>query len=291
MADSKLRFKGTLRWDGGQLDFTGRTLVMGILNVTPDSFSDGGRYLDANRAVVHGLQMAAEGADIIDVGGQSTRPGSEPVGSRTELERVLPVVAGLADKISVPISIDTTDAEVARGALDAGASIVNDISALRFDEKMAPLVAERGVPLVLMHMQGTPATMQTDPRYKNVISEIKAFLRERLRYASRAGIDPNLIMLDVGIGFGKQLEHNVALLGRIDEFFELERPILVGHSRKRLLGELLDLPLDERDSATLAASSYLASRGVHILRVHQVGPTRKAVELIHHFRSAAADNR
>jgi dihydropteroate synthase len=281
------RFEGMFEWDRRRLDFRGRTLVMGILNVTPDSFSDGGRYFDADRAIAHGLHLAEEGADVIDVGGQSTRPGSEPVGFEAELERVVPVICELANKLTLPISIDTTQSKVAEAALDAGAAMVNDISALRFDESMADLVAERQVPVVLMHMQGTPADMQIDPRYEDVIGEIKVFLRQRIAFATGHGIKRERIIVDVGIGFGKRLEHNLTLLARISEFCELGLPVLVGHSRKRFLGEFFGLEADQRDQATLAVSTYLAGKGVHMVRVHDVGPTRKAVELIHRLRSVS----
>lgn len=284
MADRGLRFKGVIEWDRWRLDLTGRTLVMGIVNVTPDSFSDGGQYLDPARAIERGLQLADEGADIIDVGGQSTRPGSEPIGARSELDRVLPVISALAKQLSVPISIDSTESQVAQAALDAGAAIVNDISALRFDEKMAHVVAQRKVPVILMHMLGTPATMQTQPQYDEVIGEIRAFLRERIDFAERNGIDHNLTIIDVGIGFGKRLEDNLALLRLIDTFFELGRPVMVGHSRKRFLGDLFGLNVEQRDQATLTISTYLASKGVHILRVHEPGATRKAVDLIHRLQ-------
>lgn len=264
-------------------------MVMGILNVTPDSFSDGGKYVDEDRAVARGLQMVDEGVDIIDVGGQSTRPGSQTVGVAVELNRVIPVVSRLAAETSVPISIDTTDASVARAALDAGAAIINDVSALRFDDEMVAVAVERAVPVILMHMQGTPTTMQVAPRYADVMSEVRAFLRERMDYALGRGVDSRLLMVDIGVGFGKLLEHNLTLLGGVAEFLELGVPVVVGHSRKRFLGDLFGLEVDQRDRDTLAVSSYLAGEGVHVLRVHDVGPTRRAVELIHKFKSSAAD--
>jgi len=264
---------------------------MGVLNVTPDSFSDGGAYFDRQKAIAHGLEMIAEGADLIDIGGQSTRPGSEPIGAKAELDRVVPIISELAGKTAVPISIDTTISDVAEAALDAGAAMVNDVSAFRFDDRMAKLVADRRVPAVLMHMQGTPATMQADPRYDDVVAEVKAFLRARLDYASRCGIDRQRMIVDVGIGFGKNLSHNLALLGRIDEFFELGVPVLVGHSRKRFLGELLDLDVTDRDGATAAVSAYLAGKRVHILRVHAVRATRQAAELINRLQSQQPSTR
>lgn len=286
MADGCRRFNDVIRWGRWELDLTGRTLVMGILNVTPDSFSDGGTYLDPQQAVAQGLKMVDEGADIIDIGGQSTRPGSEPITAEAERDRVLPVVAELADTIPVPISIDTTESAVAEPCLDAGAAMINDVSAARHDQRLVTVAAERQIPLVLMHMQGTPATMQARPQYTDVVAEIKAFLRERFDHAVRHGVDPKHVILDVGIGFGKRLEHNLALLAHIDEFFDLGPPILVGHSRKRFLGDLLNIDVTDRDAATLAAGTYLAAQRVHIIRVHDVRPTRQAVELIHALRSA-----
>ncbi len=283
MAVEDVRYSTCLKWGSHELDFSGRTLVMGILNVTPDSFSDGGMYAQPHRAVVHGLKMVADGVDIIDIGGQSTRPGSAGVGAAVEIERVVPVIAELVRQVDIPISIDTTESAVAQAALDAGASIINDISALRFDDRMAGVAAGRKVPVILMHMLGTPATMQKDPQYDDVVREIKAFLRERLDYAMKCGIAEDMTIIDVGIGFGKRIEHNVELLSRIDEFFELGRPVLVGHSRKRFLGEMLGLEANERDSATLAASCFLAGKGVHIVRVHDVARTRKAMELYSRF--------
>lgn len=281
------RFAGVVEWPGGRLDMTGRTLVMAVLNVTPDSFSDGGRFADSERAVRHGLELAEGGADVLDVGGQSTRPGSEPAGAEAEAERVVPVIRELAKRVSVPISIDTTESAVAEAALEAGASIINDISALRFDPQMASLAADREVPVVLMHMQGTPATMQIAPHYEDVRGEVKAFLLERMQYAASQGVDPQRIILDVGIGFGKRLEHNLDLLAHIDDFFELGRPVLVGHSRKGFLGHLLEIEVTERDAASLAVSAYLAGKGVHIVRVHQSKETRQAVGLIQRLKATA----
>ncbi len=280
MAKTSERFSGVLTCGDYRLDFSGRTLVAGVLNVTPDSFSDGGRFINNQRAVKRALDMEREGADIIDIGGQSTRPGSKAVGAKAELERIMPVLKTLADQLTVPISIDTTEAEVARRAVEAGADIINDVSALRFDDRMAKVAAECDVPVILMHMQGTPEDMQQGPHYDDVIGEIKAFLRDRIKYAVDQGIDRQKIIIDPGIGFGKRLEHNLTLLANIEEFYELGRPVMVGHSRKSFMKTLLNLQVDQRDMTTVALSGYLANKGVHIVRVHEVGDTRNSLELI-----------
>jgi dihydropteroate synthase len=250
---------------------------MGVVNVTPDSFSDGGLYLDAGRAVARGLELAAEGADILDVGGESTRPGSRPTPEAEERERVVPVIAALRERTSALLSVDTTKAAVARAALDAGADIVNDTSALRFDPAMAGAVARSGAGLVLMHMQGTPLTMQDAPRYGDLLGEISAFLAERIRVAAAAGIPEDRLIVDPGIGFGKTFEDNLALLRGQEAFHALGRPLLVGFSRKAFLGRILDRPPAERLEGTIAAAVLAVERGAHILRVHDVGPVARAV--------------
>ena len=233
---------------------TPRPLIMGILNVTPDSFADHGRHFDQAVALAHARALVAAGADILDVGGESTRPFAEPVPLEEELRRVIPVIAALAPEIAIPISIDTYKASVARAALDAGAAIINDISALRFDPEMAPLAAAARAPVVLMHMQGTPRDMQRDPHYDDLMGEITAFFRERLEFAVAQGIPRELIVLDPGLGFGKTWEHNLEILGRLDVFLELGCPLLVGPSRKAFIGHLTGLPAGpERDVGTLAA--------------------------------------
>lgn len=288
MTDTRTGYRGVVAWDRFRLDFSGRTLVMGVLNVTPDSFSDGGAFFSAEAAVVRAMRMVEEGADIIDIGGESTRPGSQPVPAAEQIRRVVPVIEKIAAEIDIPISIDTTSAEVARAALAAGAGMINDISALRFDPEMAGVAAATGVPLVLMHMQGTPATMQQDPHYTDVIAEIRDFFRERTEFAVREGVSRDRLILDVGIGFGKRLEDNLALLARIEAFFDLDRPILVGHSRKGFIGKITDLPVTYRDEATLVISTFLAEKGVHLLRVHDVGPTRQACRVIETIKNATA---
>jgi len=270
------------RWR--ELNPDGRVLIMGILNVTPDSFSDGGRFLSPDAAVKRALIMEKEGADIIDVGGESSRPGAEPVPVEEELRRVIPVLERLRGKLRIPISIDTTKAEVAEAALRAGASIVNDISALRFDPAMASVVAEFGAGLVLMHMLGTPKTMQQDPHYEDVVREVREFLAERALYAQSQGIPREAIAVDPGIGFGKTVEHNLELLRRLPELVELGFPVLVGPSRKSFIGAILGLGVEERLEGTLAACAVAVVRGADILRVHDVREVRRAADLALHLR-------
>jgi len=253
-------------------------LVMGIINATPDSFSDGGRYLDSTAAIAHALHLVEQGADLLDIGGESSRPGSTPVTLEEELARVLPVVQALAAQTSVPLSIDTCKAEVARHCLAAGAHIVNDITALRGDPDMAAVVRDFGAGVVLMHMQGTPATMQDNPIYIDVVAEVRSFLEERLHAAEEMGIAAERVVLDPGIGFGKGREHNVALLAGLGELRRLGRPVCLGVSRKGFLGKLLDRPVDRRLVGSLAAACFaLAQESAQILRVHDVAETRDAV--------------
>ena len=263
----------------GPIDMSRRTAVMGIVNVTPDSFSDGGRYFDAARAVAHGEQMAHEGADVIDVGGESTRPGARPVPAEEEIERVIPVIRGLRRKISIPISIDTMKSRVARAALDEGADLVNDISALSFDPAMASLVAAEKAPVVLMHMQGTPRTMQQSPTYGDVVEEVKAFLQQRIQFSIDAGVESERIIIDPGIGFGKNLEHNLALLRGLSALTALGRPVLAGISRKTFIGKLLDAGPEERLEGSLAAAVAAALAGANIIRVHDVKEAVRAVRI------------
>jgi dihydropteroate synthase len=249
--------------------------IMGVVNVTPDSFSDGGRYLDPRAAIGHGEQLAAEGAAILDVGGESTRPGADPVSEEEELRRVVPVVEGLAGVAR--ISIDTSKVAVAAAALDAGADYVNDVTAFRGDQELAGLVAERGVDCCLMHMLGTPRTMQQDPRYDDVVSEVKAFLEARLSYAVGEGVAEERVMLDPGIGFGKTVEHNLELIRRLDEIVALGRPVVFGVSRKSFLGKVTGREVDERAVATAAANVLALERGASIFRVHDVPETVDAL--------------
>ena len=252
-------------------DVSRHGLIMGVLNVTPDSFSDGGEFLTADKATERGLQMAAEGAQIIDVGGESTHPGSEPVTIAQELLRVIPVIENLRRKLDVPISIDTSKAEVARAAIEAGASIVNDVTGGQGDEQMLPLVAETKSAFILMHMQGTPRTMQIQPRYTDVVAEISEFFRQQYALAIGLNIDPMAIAFDPGIGFGKNLEHNLELLAQLERLRAHDRPLVVGVSRKSFLGKLIGSPeISDRLVPGLALSALLRARGADVFRVHDV---------------------
>src|SRR5437773_8481486 len=261
-------------------DLSRQGLIMGVLNVTPDSFSDGGKFLTAEKAVEHGMQMAAEGADLIDVGGESTRPGAEPVAAEEELHRVIPVIEKLRPKIHIPISIDTSKAQVARAAIETGASIVNDVTGGRGDKEMMPLVAETRSAFIIMHMQGTPRTMQIEPRYAHVVSEITDFFRQQYANAIEFGIDPMAIAFDPGIGFGKTLEHNLELLAHLDQLRVHDRPLVVGVSRKSFLTKLIDSPeISDRGAAAVAFTSLLRARGADVLRVHDVKENANALRL------------
>jgi dihydropteroate synthase len=252
--------------------------IMGVLNVTPDSFSDGGRFLDVEAAVAHGLELEAEGADILDVGGESTRPGAAPVPADEERARVVPVIERLrAAGAQAQISIDTSKLAVAEAALDAGATYVNDVTAFRGDGGIAELVAERGADCCLMHMRGEPRTMQRDPTYDDVVSDVKAFLEERMAAAVAAGVPEERIQLDPGIGFGKTVEHNLELLRRLDELVALGRPIVVGTSRKSFLGTLTGRDVEDRLAATIATNVLALANGAQVFRVHDVAPLRDAL--------------
>ena len=252
-------------------DLSKHGLIMGVLNVTPDSFSDGGEFLTAANAIERGLQMAAEGAHIIDVGGESTRPQSEPVAVDEELRRVIPVIEKLSGKLDVPISIDTSKAEVARVAIEAGASVVNDVTGGRGDDQMLPLVAAQKSALVIMHMQGTPRTMQIEPSYQNVVAEILEFFRQQFECAIGLNIDPMTIAFDPGIGFGKTLEHNLQLLGQLERLRVHDRPMVVGVSRKSFLGKLIgSMEVSDRLIPGVALTSLLRARGAEVFRVHDV---------------------
>ena len=277
---------GRTRWPRAQ-----RTRVMGILNVTPDSFSDGGLYCKPERALARAEAMLAEGADLIDVGGQSSRPGSEPVPTAVEQARVLPVVRAIVKRHDALVSVDTYRAGVAAAALDAGAVMVNDISALRFDPGMAPLLAERGATVVLMHMQGTPRTMQQAPAYHHVIDDVYGFLHERLQAAVQAGIERQRIVLDPGFGFGKTVTHNLELLRGLDHLDALGQPLLVGVSRKSFLGRLLQRPVDDRLAGSLASALWAAQRGAALVRVHDVGATVQALTLLEGLQAPAGASR
>lgn len=262
-------------------DFTERTYMMGILNITPDSFSNGGKFLNHDKALDHAKRMVEEGADIIDVGGESTRPGTQSVSLEEELRRVIPLVEKLASQVEVPISIDTTKAGVAKEALEAGAVIINDISALRFDPEMAPLASERGVPVVLMHMRGTPHTMQNNVVYDCLISEINSFLRERIEYAESVGIDSQKIIVDPGIGFGKSVpDGNLKIIKNLSFFKNLGKPILIGSSRKAFIGSVLNLGVEDREEGNAAAISLAINNGANIVRVHDVKKMKRVAQMV-----------
>lgn len=257
-----------------------RPLVMGIVNVTPDSFSDGGRFLDHESAAAHALNLVEQGADILDIGGESTRPGATPVSCDEEPRRVLPAIEKLARLVSVPISVDTSKAEVARQCLEAGAVIINDVTALAGDPKMLEVAAASNAGIVLMHMQGTPQTMQKAPHYKDVIGDIMAYFEKRLEAVTAAGIDPRQIALDPGIGFGKTGQHNLEILARLEELGRFGRPICLGVSRKAFIGKILERPVGERLAGSLAAVLFAQSKNaVQIIRTHDVRETRDAVSL------------
>ena len=276
----KNRSENVVEWAGGRLDFSAGCIVMGILNVTPDSFSDGGQFFDTDKAIEHGLQMAAEGAAIIDVGAESTRPGSEGVLADEQINRVVPVIKGLCEKIDVPVSIDTYDVKVARAALGGGASMINDITALS-DEQMGQLAAEQGVPVVLMHMQGEPKTMQVEPKYEDVVREVLEFLVEHAMRAEQFGIPKERIFIDPGIGFGKTLEHNLLLLTNIDRFVATGYRVLVGTSRKSFIGKIIDREkAADRIFGTAGSVALCAAAGVSIVRVHDVGEMVDVIKVI-----------
>ncbi len=264
---------------GKTLTLGTNTHVMGILNVTPDSFSDGGNYLDVQQAIVHAETMVAEGATLIDIGGESSRPGASPVSVNDELARVLPVVRALADTVDVLLSVDTYKAEVARRALEAGAHVVNDITALYGDPDMAATVAEMEAGVVLMHMKGTPRTMQQSPEYNDVVNEVCAWLKKKIQNAEAQGIAPERIIVDPGIGFGKTTQHNLELLKRLSEFRALKKPLLIGTSRKSFIGNILEVPVTERVEGTAATVCWAIAHGADIVRVHDVKANVRAAQI------------
>lgn len=260
---------------------------MGIVNVTPDSFSDGGRFFQFDAALQQARDMVAAGVDVIDIGGESTRPFSDPVSAAAERDRVVPLIQAIRRETDVPISIDTTKAEVAAPALQAGADIINDVSALRFDPRMAAVAAATQVPLILMHMLGTPKTMQQDPHYDALWSEIIRFLEERMQAAVAAGVKREQIIVDPGIGFGKTVSHNLRLIRDLDRLHCLERPILLGASRKRFIGSILDRPVAQREAGTAAVNVCAILNGAHLVRVHEVAAQRDAVTMADALLAAA----
>jgi len=250
---------------------------MGVINVTPDSFSDGGFYFSKDNAVKRGLELIEEGSDIIDIGGESTRPGSVSVSAKEELERVIPVISELRKRTNILISIDTSKSDVAHAALDAGADIINDISSFRFDPNLLSLAAQREVPIILMHMKGTPKTMQVNPHYEDLLFEVKSFLEERIKIARAHGVKKERIIIDPGIGFGKSIEDNLTLIHKLNFLEDLGRPILIGPSRKSFIGKILNLPPQERIEGTIASAVLSVIQGAHILRVHDVASIKRAI--------------
>lgn len=283
-----------LKWDKQCLDFGERTCIMGVLNVTPDSFSDGGKFFSFDRAVSQGQKLFEEGADILDIGGESTRPFSDPVSEKEEIRRVIPLIERLSERLTIPISIDTTKAGVARQAIKAGASMINDVSSLRLDPEMADVAVEYGVPVILMHMLGTPKTMQMDPTYTDLIQEIKEFLENSIQHAEEKGIPKSKIIIDPGIGFGKTVNHNLLLIKFLREFRTLEVPILIGTSRKAFIRKLLkgedaeDIKPDSTlvETGTQASVAAAVLNGAHIVRVHNVADTRLTVNIIDAIKNA-----
>jgi len=278
----------TMKLGGKTLELGRRPLVMGILNVTTDSFSDGGRFADYDRALARAFELIEGGADILDVGGESTRPGSDPVPLAVEIERVTPIIRAVRESSDIAISIDTTKSEVALQALSAGADIINDVSSLKFDPDMARVVAESGAPLILMHMLGTPRTMQINPVYESVVSEIIEFLEERMRFAAGNGIERSRIIIDPGIGFGKTIAHNLHLIRNLDSFSCMDRPILLGASRKRFIGTVLGRKEGERELGTAIVNAFGIAAGAHILRVHDVAFHFEAIRMAEAVRSGYA---
>ncbi len=262
--------------------------IMGILNVTPDSFSDGGKFADLQTALIQADKLIGAGADILDVGGESTRPFADQVSTEEELRRVIPLIKAVRQKHTIPISIDTCKAVVAREALKAGADIINDISALNKDPEMITVVRETTVPVIIMHMQGTPSDMQVKPFYHDVVAEVIEFLSERIDWITRSGVDRNRLIIDPGIGFGKTLHHNLSLIKHLDEFASLKLPLLLGHSRKRFLGTITGVATEEeRDLATAVVAALCASKIISIVRVHDVTATRQALLLANAIQTAA----
>lgn len=262
---------------------------MGVLNVTPNSFSDGGLFFQKDKAIEHGLSMARDGADIIDIGGESTRPYSEKISADEEIDRVIPVVQVLCKELPIPISIDTCKAEVARRAVEAGASMINDISALRFDPEMIPVAAAAGVPVILMHMQGTPLDMQKNPTYENLIPEIIDFLKRAMDRAVAGGIKRDMTIVDPGIGFGKSFDHNLQIIRGLAEFRVLERPIMFGPSNKAFIGHIIHKEPHERDTGTMAAVAAGVLNGAHMVRVHNVKKAIETVKIIDAIKRGSVD--
>jgi dihydropteroate synthase len=279
--------RNLLQWSRYEFDLDSRTFIMGVINVTPDSFFDGGRYFTIDNAVKHGQRMASEGADIIDIGGESTRPSSDPLSLGEELRRIIPVIKALSQEIAIPISIDTYKSEVARRALEAGARMVNDISAMRFDPAIGQVVASAGVPIVLMHMKGAPKNMQDNPVYGDLLGEITDFLRKVTDKAVSLGIKRDLIIIDPGIGFGKSFDDNLMIIRDLHRFSSLGYPVLVGTSNKSFIGHVLDLPVESRDTGTMATIAAAVMNGAHIIRTHNVKAAKETVAIIDAIKSGS----
>jgi dihydropteroate synthase len=269
----------TLRSRMGELQLGERTLVMGVLNITPDSFSDGGHYFEPQRAIEHGLRMAEEGADIIDIGGESSRPGSDPLSPDEELKRIIPAIERLASSLAIPLSVDTNKALVAERAIEAGAQMINDISGLRFDPQLPEVAARYDTPLIIMHIKGSPKTMQQDPSYDDLMGEIIDYLQEGIERAERAGVDPHQVIVDPGIGFGKRVQDNLTIIHRLAELNTLGRPLLIGTSRKSFIGSVLNAAVNQREVGTVATVAVSVLKGAHIVRVHDVASARQAVDM------------
>lgn len=274
-----------LRARNHRIPLESRVLIMGILNVTPDSFVDGGQYFDPSAAVDHAQAMIAQGADMIDVGAESSRPGAETIDEMEEMRRLKPVLRVLGSQTSIPISVDTRKASVAQMAIDSGAVMINDISALRFDAAMGQVVADAKAGLVIMHMHGTPQTMQQAPVYADVVHETKAFLADRMQAAQAAGIEAEQILLDPGIGFGKNIDHNLTLLRQLESFHSLGQPLMIGVSRKSFIGQLLDKPVEDRLMGTAAVVAAAVMHGAQVVRVHDVAPMRDVVRMAEVLRN------
>jgi dihydropteroate synthase len=279
-----------LKWDRFRLSLGENTRIMGIINVTPDSFSDGGFFFKADQAIARGEALAAQGADVLDIGGESTRPFSRPVSAEEEIQRTVPVIKSLAGKLSIPVSIDTYKAEVARAALDAGAAMVNDISALIFDPDMAEVVAEYGVPIILMHMRGAPRDMQVHPEYDLLLEDIHRFFRERIQAAAGRGLGREKILIDPGIGFGKTSDHNLTLIKRLDFFRDLKQPIVLGSSRKSFIGKITNQEPLTRDWGTAATLAIGAWQGAHLVRVHNVAAAKQVLSMVDALRRAPEES-
>ncbi len=288
MTKVSLKMEKKIHSRGKTLDFTKRTGVMGVINVTPDSFSDAGRFIEPEAAVEQGLKMVEQGADIIDIGGESTRPGSESISAQKEIDRIMPVVEGLVN--NAVISVDTYKADVAETALEAGIHIINDISAMRFDPRMAGVAKKFNVPVIMMHIKGTPKDMQVNPEYNDLIGEIKSYFEERINYAARSGIPNDNIIIDPGIGFGKRLKDNFIILKRLGDFKDLECPILIGPSRKSFIGNTLNLPSDERVEGTAAAVTAGILFGADIVRVHDVKEMIRVVKIADEISNCGKDD-